>query len=170
MRTSARCVGRTCCSVLRDGSGDGWQSPVPRGDNTGGEIFYLLCQPSHLCPADWFPVYEMACFMKGVLLRQLLPSFTSLRRRYFSRLVAPPTHGASFLPSFTQGRDCDINASLTQGCGCVINASWRCGAPSTGCRGAGLSGFSGPVALGPGVRALVSGQSSSPLFLPGQRA
>ena len=30
--------------------------------------------------------------------------------------------------------------------------------------------LSGPVALGPGIRALVSGQSSSPLFLPGQCA
>ena len=36
-------------------------------------------------------------------------------------------HGVSFLPSVTQGRDCDINAFLTQGCGCVINASRRCG-------------------------------------------
>ena len=30
--------------------------------------------------------------------------------------------------------------------------------------------LSGPVALGPGIRALVSGQNSSPLFLPGQCA
>ena len=32
--------------------------------------------------------------------------------------------------------------------------------------GAGPYGLSGPVALGPGIRALVSGQGGSPLFLP----
>ena len=78
--------------------------------------------------------------------------------------------GVSFHPLVTQGRDCDINAFLTQGRGCVINAPRRCGVPSTGCCGTGPSGLSGPVALGPGIRALVSGQSSSPLYLPGQCA
>ena len=171
-------VGGTCCSVHRDGSVGGGRSPGPRGDNTGGRVCLLppptiISLSRRLVPyivMGFSTVYEMACFLKGVLLRQLLPSFTSSRRRYFSRLLAPLMRGASFLPSFTQGRDCDINASLPQGCGCVINASWRCGAPSTGCCGAGQSGLSGPVALGPGVRALVSGQSSSPLFLPGQCA
>ena len=37
-------VGGTLGGVLRDGS-DGWRSPVPRGDNTGGRV-YLLSQPS----------------------------------------------------------------------------------------------------------------------------
>ena len=39
--------------VPRDGS-DGWRSPVPRGDSTGGgETVYLLRQPSLAGPADW---------------------------------------------------------------------------------------------------------------------
>ena len=67
-------------------------------------------------------------------------------------------HRVSFHPLVTQGRDC------------VTNASRRCGVPATGCCGTGQSGLSGPVALGPGVRALVSGQSSSPLFPPEQCA
>ena len=46
-------VGGTFCRVLRDGSG-GWQSPVPRGDNTGGRVHVPLRQPSSACPADWF--------------------------------------------------------------------------------------------------------------------
>ena len=58
----------------------------------GGVLEYLICQPSFLCPADgsctsrWvvlWTVYEMACFQRGELLRQPLPSSTSLRRRYF---------------------------------------------------------------------------------------
>ena len=44
-------VGGTLGGSLRDGS-DGWRSPVPRGDNTGGEFFYLFRQPSLVGPAD----------------------------------------------------------------------------------------------------------------------
>ena len=39
--------------VRRHGS-DGWRSRVPWGDNTGGEIVYLLRQPSHAGLADRF--------------------------------------------------------------------------------------------------------------------
>ena len=45
-------VGGTLGGSLRDGS-DGWRSPVPRGDNTGGEFFYRFRQPSFVGPADW---------------------------------------------------------------------------------------------------------------------
>ena len=45
-------VGGTLGGELRDGS-DGWRSPVPRGDNTGGaRTIYLLSQPSLFSPAD----------------------------------------------------------------------------------------------------------------------
>ena len=44
-------VGGTLGGALRDGS-DGWRSPGPWGDNTGGVLAYLTCQPSLLCPAD----------------------------------------------------------------------------------------------------------------------
>ena len=30
-----------------------WRSPVPWGDNTQGELFYLFRQPSRVGPADW---------------------------------------------------------------------------------------------------------------------
>ena len=33
------------------GSLDGWRSPVPRGDITGGEFSYLSRQPSHVSPS-----------------------------------------------------------------------------------------------------------------------
>ena len=46
-------VGGTLGGVLRDGS-DGWRSPVPRGDNTGGEVLYFFRQPSRVSPAGWF--------------------------------------------------------------------------------------------------------------------
>ena len=54
----------------------------------GVEFEYHVCQLSHVSPADWFrsfrrihlwTVYEVACFLKGELLRQPPPSFTSLR-------------------------------------------------------------------------------------------
>ena len=101
---------------------------------------------------------------KSLLRRDLRRSIVS-SMGLSSSMPGIPFHHS---PSITQGSV--INAFLAQGCGCVINAFWRCGTPSTGCRGAGPSGLSGPVALGPGIRVLVSGQSSSPQFLPGQCA
>ena len=65
---------------------------APGATTLGGVLEYLICQPSLLCPADgsctsrWvvqWTVYEMACFQRSELLRQPLPSSTSLRRRYF---------------------------------------------------------------------------------------
>ena len=46
-------VGGTVGGSLRDGS-DSWRLPVPRGDDSAREFFYLLCQPSLVAPADWF--------------------------------------------------------------------------------------------------------------------
>ena len=98
-----------------------------------------------------------------------------VRRDGLGSLVVSPCYAVSggtkkYLFIFSPSPWDSLHPLVTQGRGCVINASWRCGAPSTGCCGAGPYGLPGPVALGPGVRALVSGQSSSLLFLPGQCA
>ena len=80
-------------------------------------------------------VYEMACFQRGELLRQLTTLFNVVAATLFSLpLVTPLTTLRRPFYRLLEHR------------------------------------LSGPVALGPGVRALVSGQSSSPLFLPGQCA
>ena len=86
------CVGGIFCYEQRDGS-DGWQSPGPRGDTTGGARSSTSPANHHFCVpptglvlrdggVPW-TVFEMACFQRGELLRQPLPFFTSLRRRYF---------------------------------------------------------------------------------------
>ena len=54
----------------------------PRATILGGEYKYLIFQPSSACPADWFrSSRRTVCFLRGALLRQPLPSSTSLRRR-----------------------------------------------------------------------------------------
>ena len=86
-------------------------------------------------------------------------------------LVLCLSSSGTLLDCIARGSPCRLLATrvrLTRICARSQSALRR--PLSTGCCGTGPYRLSGPVALGPGVLALVSGQSGSPLYLPGQCA
>ena len=97
----------------------------------GGETDYFFRLPSSACPADWsrtfrrvrlWNVYEMACFQGSELLRQPLPSSTSLRRRYDVAASIPPVVVA---PVILDCRDL-LHSALASGHLCQVRAARHC--------------------------------------------
>ena len=97
----------------------------------GGESVYFFLLPSSACPADWsrtfrrihlWTVYEMACFQGSELLRQPLPSSTSLRRRYDVAASIPPVVAA---PVILVCRDL-LHSALASGHLCQVRATRHC--------------------------------------------
>ena len=86
------CVGGTRRCVQCDGN-DGWQSPVPRGDNTGGRVQVphlptIVCLPGRLVPNLVMGSFSRVCSGTSVhSTRGVAASF--LTRCRGSRLLRP---------------------------------------------------------------------------------